>query len=138
MAEGLDGRAEWQRPQCAALAEAYVMYDTTGSHKLFCTEAEVLEYSLAYVDGDDPASGLQIFSWRTIEQQIAPAVAEANKKRAAAERQQEGRDILRKRLPPLRKLKAMKGLDRPARGIAAHSRTAGTKGIGLHPRDEKR
>ena len=104
LAEGLEGRAEWI--QCAEIAEAYVLFDTTASHKLFCTEAEgVLEYR----DGD-PASGLQIFSWRTIEQRIAPAVAEATRNVLQRKREQEGRDILHKRLPPMRKLKAMQGL----------------------------
>jgi hypothetical protein len=105
LAEGLEGRAEWQ--QCAAIAEAFCMFDTTNSRKLFCTESEgVLEYR----DGC-----LEICSWETIEQRIAPAVAEAKERHDQQQREQECRDILVKRLPPQRKLKVMKAsIDRLA------------------------
>jgi hypothetical protein len=98
LVEGLEGRAEWS--QCAAIAEPFFLFDTTDSLKVFSTEAEgVLEYR----DGR-----LEICSWESIEQRIAPAVAEAKEKHAQRRREQEVHDILIKRLPPQRKLKVMK------------------------------
>jgi hypothetical protein len=100
LVEGLEGRAGWS--QCAAIVEPFFALDTTDSHKLFCTEAEgVLEYR----DGS-----LEICSWGSIGQRIAPAMAEAKQRHAQRRREQRGRDILHTRLPKVRKLKAMKVL----------------------------
>jgi hypothetical protein len=98
LVDGLEGRAEWS--QCAAIAEPFFAFDTVDSHKVFCTEAEgVLECR----DGR-----IEICSRESIEQRIAPAVAEAKQKHAKRRREQELHDILIKRLPPQRKLKVMK------------------------------
>jgi hypothetical protein len=100
LVEGLEGRADWS--QCAAIVEPFFALDTTVSHKVFCTEAEgVLEYR----DGR-----LEICSWESIEQRIAPALAEQRRRVAERRREQRGRDILNARLPKVRKLKAMKAL----------------------------
>jgi hypothetical protein len=98
LVEGLEGRAEWS--QCAAITEPFFAFDTVDSHKVFCTEAEgVLEYR----DGR-----LEICSWESIEQRIAPAVSEAKQRHDQRRREQELQDILIRRLPPQRKLKVMK------------------------------
>jgi hypothetical protein len=98
LGEGLEGRAEWS--QCAAITEPFFAFDTVHSYKVFCTEAEgVLEYR----DGR-----LEICSWESIEQRIAPAVAEAKQRHDQRRGEQELHDILIRRLPPQRKLKVMK------------------------------
>ena len=98
LVEGLEGRAEWS--QCAAITEPFFAFDTVHSYKVFCTEAEgVLEYR----DGR-----LEICSWESIEQRIAPAVAEAKQRHDQRRGEQELHDILIRRLPPQRKLKVMK------------------------------
>jgi hypothetical protein len=53
---------------------------------------------------------LEVCSWVSIEQRIAPAVAEAKQRHAERQREQRARDILKARLPKVRKLKAMKTL----------------------------
>jgi hypothetical protein len=100
LVEGLEGRAEWS--QCAAIVEPLFALDTTGSHKVFCTETEgVLEYR---------DERLEICSWESIEQRIAPALDEQRRRIADQQREQRGRDILDTRLPKVRKLKAVKPL----------------------------
>jgi hypothetical protein len=100
LVEGLEGRAEWS--QCAVIAEPLFALDTTDLHKVFCTETEgVLEYR----DGR-----LEICSWGSIEQRIAPALADQQQRRTAERQRERYRDILWRRLPKVRKLKAMKAL----------------------------
>jgi hypothetical protein len=84
-----------------ALAHAYFQYDHTT--KLFASTNAVLTYEGA-------ERGLQIHSWSSIEQQLARALADERRRIAERQREQRSRDILRARLPKVRKLKAMKAL----------------------------
>jgi hypothetical protein len=84
-----------------ALAHAYFQYDHTT--KLFASTEAVLTYEGA-------ERGLQIHSWSSIERQLAPALAEERRRAEERQREQRGRDILKARLPKVRKLKAMKAL----------------------------
>ena len=97
LAEGLDGRADWS--QCAAIVESFFALDTTDSHKLFCTKAEgVLEHI---------AGRLEIRSWESIRERIAPALAEQRRRNEQLQREQRGREIHGTRLPKVRKLRKM-------------------------------
>ena len=99
LCEGLNGCSDWMEHE--ALACAYFENDPTT--KLFASADAVLTYEGA-------EHGLQIHSWSSIEQQLAPALAEQRRRAAERQRAQRGRDILRTRLPKVRKLKAMKAL----------------------------
>jgi hypothetical protein len=99
LGEGLNGCSDWIGRE--ALASAYFEYDPT--IKLFASADAVLTYEGA-------EHGLQIHSWSSIEQQLAPALAEQRRRAAERQREQRGRDIPRTRLPKVRKLKAMKAL----------------------------
>ncbi len=99
LGEGLNGCSAWMEHE--ALAHAYFLYDQTT--KLFASADAVLTYEGA-------ERGLQIHSWSSIEQQLAPALAEERRRADERQREQRGRDILSARLPKLRKLKAMKAL----------------------------
>jgi hypothetical protein len=84
-----------------ALTHAYFQYDHTT--KLFASTEAVLTYEGA-------EHGLQIHSWSSIEQQLAPKLADERRRAEEWQREQRGRDILKARLPKVRKLKAMKTL----------------------------
>ena len=98
LGEALNGCSAWMEYE--ALTDAYFRHDPT--IKLFASTDEVLIY--------DPEFGLQILTWAIVEQQLAPALAEQQRRMEQRQREQRGRDILRTRLPKVRKLKAMTAL----------------------------
>jgi hypothetical protein len=99
LGEGLNNCSAWIEHEAMALA--YFLHDQTP--KLFASADAVLTYEGA-------ERGLQIHSWSSIEQQLAPALAEERRRADERQREQRVRDIVCARLPKVRKLKAMKVL----------------------------
>ena len=96
LADQIASMADWE---CHPAVNALVMHETS-SLKLFATTENVLTY--------DNEHGVRVRRWSDIEIELAPLIAEDQRRYELRRRQEEAQIIYQSRLPKVRKLKAMK------------------------------
>jgi hypothetical protein len=99
LAERLEGCSMWQDENIQSLAHVFVQY--ADGPLLFCTGDEVLVW-----EGSE--KGLQIYRWYAVRTMMAPHIEEEARRRDAQLRRRDTQALLATKLPPKRKLKAVK------------------------------